>query len=298
MGRLALFVVDQPIRHAMYGSKTVNAVAQQISPPEPFQGGYGCFIRHDSLEDARKAPPPPRTSMFDDLCFYYQNHSRHLYLTEDPGSITLFAQKIVASQYMLLLSYYGFVLNHLSWSLTRKDSLDSFGMGRVQRAWSDLQAYHRRLKDHHHNIGLLILALQLSREPNSASHPANQPSARTHDAWKDTAPDFVYIETELERLKDHAKGLQSSFTSLAGIAGNRQSLDEARSVRILTVLGMTFLPMSLVASLLSMGGDYLPGESRFWVYWAVSIPSVVLVFGISWVATHRLIGQRFGAWRP
>jgi Mg2+ and Co2+ transporter CorA len=278
-----MLLVDEPLRHAMYGSKVDNAVAKQASGPEPFQGGYADFIRHDSLEDARKAPAPPRTSMFDDLCFYYRNHSKHLELTQSPGSVTLFAQKIIASEYLLLLGYYRFVLNHLSWTLTRQHSLGAFDVGRVERAWSDLQAYHRRLMDHHHNVGLLITALQLPRESKPATYHTNQPNP-----WKDTAPDFLHIETELERLKQHAEGLQNSFTSLAGIVVSRQSLDEARSVRVLTVLGMTFLPMSLVAGLLSMGGDYLAGETRFWVYWAASIPSVFLVFGLSWLAVHVL----------
>ncbi|KIW25000.1 uncharacterized protein PV07_10676 [Cladophialophora immunda] len=270
----------------MYGSKADNAIAKQESGPEPFQGGYADFIQYDSLEDARKALAPPRTSMFDDLCFYYRTHSNHLELTPNPGSVTLFAQKIVASEYLLLLSYYRFVLNHLSWTLTRKHSLGAFDVGRVERAWSDLQAYHRRLMDHRHNVGLLITALQLPRGSERVRCHTSQPSAPS--SWKDTASDFLHIETELERLKQHAEGLQNSFTSLAGIVGNRQSLDEARSVRVLTVLGMTFLPMSLVAALLSMSGDYLAGESRFWVYWAASVPSIILVFGLSWLAVHTM----------
>lgn len=249
-------------------------LSQHHADPEPFQGGYADFINYDTIEHGLATASPPRTSVLDDLCFYYEHHHKHLRLSEDPTSVTLFAQKIVASEYILILSYQRSLLSSLGWRLSRKDSLDVFDPSWVERAWSDLQSFQRRLEDHHRNVGLAISDLQLSRTATSSPH------------WTDTAQDFLHIEAQLDRLRNQANGLLNSFTSLAGIVGNRQSLDEARSVRVLTVLGMTFLPLSLVASLFSLSGNYQPGKDRFWVYWASSVPFVVLVFGLAWLAVH------------
>jgi hypothetical protein len=64
--------------------------------------------------------------------------------------------------------------------------------------------------------------------------------------------------------------------------GNRQSLFEARSVRLLTLLGMTVLPLSFTSGLFSMSGEYAPGNSHFWVFFAVSVTLIGLIFGITY----------------
>jgi hypothetical protein len=88
------------------------------------------------------------------------------------------------------------------------------------------------------------------------------------------------LSSELFRdLKKKAEGLVSSFTGLAGIVGNRQSLAEART------LGMIFLPLSFTSRIFSMQTAYVPGGSQFWIYIAVAIPLLFVVF-----ALPRLIG--------
>ena len=61
-----------------------------------------------------------------------------------------------------------------------------------------------------------------------------------------------------------------------------KSIEEARNSRLLATLGTVFLPLSLVASVLSMGGDFLPGNGRFWIYFALSLPlhivSLLIIF--------------------
>jgi hypothetical protein len=96
----------------------------------------------------------------------------------------------------------------------------------------------------------------------------------------DASEDFLTFEELYQNLKRKAEGLVSSFTGLAGIVGNRQSLTEARSVRLLTVLGMAFLPLSFTSGLFSMTAQYLPGASKFWVYLAIAIPLLLVIFAV------------------
>ena len=92
-----------------------------------------------------------------------------------------------------------------------------------------------------------------------------------------TPEDFATLDDLFQSLKKQAESLVSSFTGLAGIVGNRQSLNEARSVRFLTALGMAFLPLSFTSGLYSMTAPYLPGASKFWVYSVVSIPLLFVI---------------------
>jgi Mg2+ and Co2+ transporter CorA len=100
--------------------------------------------------------------------------------------------------------------------------------------------------------------------------------------WVNTRKDFKAIELRLLQLKAKSDNLIASFGGLASMVSNRQSLVEARTVRLLTILGMTFLPLSFTSGLFSMAGSFTPGGSQFWVYFAVSIPLVLLIFFFSW----------------
>ena len=104
--------------------------------------------------------------------------------------------------------------------------------------------------------------------------------------WMRTTEDFTNIEEQFLSLRQKAESLLNSFTGLAGMVGNRQSLDEARSVGLLTVLGIAFVPLSLVASLFSMSDEYRPGAGNFWVYFAVSIPFVALMFAMALLSMY------------
>jgi hypothetical protein len=86
----------------------------------PFQGGYLDFLGFDTL--MRKSnggfkDGPPRTCLYDDLCFYFENHSDILFEAEGATPAFMastFLKKIVASHYMKLIDYYEIVLQRLS----------------------------------------------------------------------------------------------------------------------------------------------------------------------------------------
>ena len=49
-------------------------------------------------------------------------------------------------------------------------------------------------------------------------------------------------------------------------------------MKVLTVLGLVFIPLAFTCGLLSMNDRYLPGTGLFWIYWAVALPLIILVF--------------------
>jgi len=76
------------------------------------------------------------------------------------------------------------------------------------------------------------------------------------------------------------------------------SLAEEKAVRALTIVGMLYLPLEFTAGLFSMGQDYGPGQSRFWVYWVVAVPSVCLASVMYiFVVKVMLSGAMDGKWK-
>lgn len=49
-------------------------------------------------------------------------------------------------------------------------------------------------------------------------------------------------------------------------------IDGTRGVVRLTSIAIIFAPVSVIAGVFAMGGDYAAGAKKFWVFWAVSIP--------------------------
>lgn len=245
-------------------------MARAINAPQTWQGGYNDFIKYSTVQEAVDAETPPRTSTFDDLCFYHTQHCKHLQLDSDPKSATSFAQKLVASEYMLLIEYNRFLLYHIGWKLSRQNSFEIFNSVWVEQTWSDLNSFHCRIQTHHQNIVMVTANLELKKS--------------TTKGWMNTTADFAHIEEQFLSLRQKGEILLDSFSGLAGMVGNRQSLDEARSVGLLTFLGIAFVPLSLVASLFSMSDEYRPGAEDFWVYFAVSIPFVALTFAMAFLS--------------
>jgi hypothetical protein len=58
---------------------------------------------------------------------------------------------------------------------------------------------------------------------------------------------------------------------------SHRSVSEASDVRRLTYIAIVFIPLSFIATLFSMGDDFLPGKTNFWLYWVTSIPITLLV---------------------
>ncbi|KAF2268737.1 hypothetical protein CC78DRAFT_551196 [Lojkania enalia] len=102
-------------------------------------------------------------------------------------------------------------------------------------------------------------------------------------------------------VQDLARAVEGLTQSLAmgylqyiTIQEARISNMNARSLSRITVLTMLFIPLSTVASIFSMSGDYLPGSAKSWVFWAVAIPILIILASIYW--RQRMICN-FGASR-
>ena len=263
--------LDEQLKRVLgHNGNTADFLPQnlELELPQPFKGGYADFVEYAGLLEAAHIPTQPRTSLFDDLNYYHLNHHRHLELTQDPRSATLFLQKIMAAEVQVVNKYTKTLLHHLGWLLSQRRDFRHVDTTWVEECWNDLLFTFRRVYLHKKANEDRMRALSLT-EPRQ--------SFNTRD-WKDTRSDYMSIATDLDEQIRLSETLISSFTGLASIVGTRRSLDEARSVRILSVLAMTFLPLSLTASIFSMSNEYGPGQPKFAQFFAVSLPLLVVVF--------------------
>ena len=288
---LAVILCDPPVEHVLmqvdhpnidlairskYSRWMPQNPIKQEAPNTPFSGGYLDFVKHP--EFGHNVPNgPPRTSMLEDLCFYWTEHGDKLEENLGPTFPTLFMHKIVASHYMQLLEFARANIANLEFQLSRRDSLKNIHIPWIEAQWSDLQAWSWRCSEYIEQVEAILIS-------SGASISASPDQGQRGD-WKSCDRDFQYIHYRLKTLKIRVDLFINSITGLAGIAGNRhalleakRSLQETMRIKTLTLLGMVFLPLAFCTGFFSMNDQYLPGASSFWVYLAVAIPLVVGVF--------------------
>jgi len=273
---LAIIFLDAPIRDVLPGMK-FGSPERTSWPSEPYQGGYSDFVNYTDLPDACRTSGPSRESMLEDICYYWTNHQTCVNNLEEPIVSTIFLKKIVASNYLVLIEYIRGMLSNLeiAWARQEQD-ISEIKIAWAEQTWSELQSWSRRCSEYCENVESILDGLGIPLSESQASRE-----------WSSCEKDFHVVSRKLRTLKSRSDTLTSSLTGLAGILGNKQalkeanrSLHEAKSVKILTLLGMMFLPLSLTSQILSMSERFLPGPGQFWIYVAVATPLMVLVFVI------------------
>jgi Mg2+ and Co2+ transporter CorA len=112
---------------------------------------------------------------------------------------------------------------------------------------------------------------------------------------KKDAQDWIYVHKKLSLWESRVRDLVDSAHCSITLIESTKSIEEARATRLLAILGTVFIPLSLVASILSMGGDFLPGNSQFWVYFVMSLPPLLLSLTI--VFASPMVLKRVESWR-
>ena len=274
---IAVIFLDPPvcnIRPDVGYTENMNSI--------PYQGGYPDFIKFTTLKDVCRTSGPSRESMLEDICYYWTNHASCIDVQGDPAVSTIFLKKIIASNYLVLIEHGRAMLGTLELSLSRQgQDISELQIAWAEQRWSDLQSWSRRYSEYCENVESIIDDTRISSPEEDASND-----------WLSSKHDFRIIHRKLCNHKRRSEALISSLTGLAGILGSRQtlkeanrSLHEAKRVKILTSLGMVFAPWFLTSGIFSMSDKFLPGAKSFWIYFAVTIPLVPVVFGVAFLIT-------------
>jgi Mg2+ and Co2+ transporter CorA len=97
---------------------------------------------------------------------------------------------------------------------------------------------------------------------------------------KDIKGDFKYLQDKVLGTAGRIEKNINLLTALVSIGEGKQALDENHGIARLTLVTV-FLPFSTAAKIFSIQGGYGPGQSTFWLYWAIAIPLTVFVLPLS-----------------
>lgn len=98
-------------------------------------------------------------------------------------------------------------------------------------------------------------------------------------ALREAQQDFPTVHSGMSPLHQQVDALSAMADDLANLKVALKGIQDSDFGARLSVFASVVFPLTLVASILSMGDDYLPGRRNFWVFWASSLPPA-LVFAL------------------
>ncbi|KAH8655502.1 hypothetical protein BX600DRAFT_69427 [Xylariales sp. PMI_506] len=95
-------------------------------------------------------------------------------------------------------------------------------------------------------------------------------------ALRGAQKDFLTLNSRLRPLHARVESLGSIANDLANLRAAFKGIYDGEFGLRLSLFASIVFPLTLIASIMSMGDDFSPGKQRFWIFWAASIPFVIL----------------------
>lgn len=285
-----LVLVDPPVTECTQGSNEGGIVRHLNNGP--YQYGYVDFTPWEGAREALLAqqPGPSRKCVYDDI-YFYLTHSVPEHLAPTPDIPALIIQKLVLSNTIAFVEFLKSIISRLEMRIIlSKDIKHCAWLGETM---SELFAWKRRIAEYCEESEAALDDLSIL-----AGHEGQLTDGS--DCWSECHNDFRYVHRRILNFKTRIFELITSANALIGLVeaqksveaavasqraadasteATKASLGEAKASRTLAVIGVLFLPFSFTASLLSLGQDFGPGQPRFWIYWAVALPTVCIGLG-------------------
>ncbi|KAN0108770.1 hypothetical protein V8E51_008512 [Hyaloscypha variabilis] len=257
-------------KHYLYPE--MNALHELPEDPSEWASAYGC---------------PLYVSVFDDVLNDFASKSQDISELDNPLAVVSFPRKLIIG---IMLAYlrrrYLNLLRiqktHIKPTHTlRNNYLSNFSEGALS-SWHDeffdfivgsCAAMKELIREMDENV--VSLGLPMSNRAARDSNDAKVPLQSEIDGWKSVL-DLAHVVEGL------TSALATGYLQYITIQEARISNGNAQSLSKITVLTMLFIPLSTVASIFSMGGDFLPGNSSAWVFWVVSIPVLMMLAYLYW----------------
>ncbi|KAJ5126363.1 hypothetical protein N7448_005668 [Penicillium atrosanguineum] len=262
----------------------------QIQWSKPYHAGYSDLR---PWESNRTVSAPSRQSMFDDVIFYWlRADGREIDAVFDSCvNTTLFVHQIVACHWYKLLDLQFKPLSTVD--ITSKTKRRGSPEKSVSTAeWrEELKYYNERLS----LLGILQrrlmwykqeMILNLERLGFAPHGAGDDTSIVTPSSLRIAGQDLQATLYELDRCESRVDNLVGVVTDSINLSSALRSLHDARFGLQLSIFGAVFFPITLVAAIFSMGGDYSPGSKHFWVPWVIPVPLVTILILMIWQAHH------------
>ena len=136
---------------------------------------------------------------------------------------------------------------------------------------AEVHLFRRRLSWYHEEIEMSLRSAGISPTPGNPGSDSKEED------------DFITIFSSLNKCREKIESLTPVVTGMLSVEQANMSMREAQSISKLTYVALLFLPLSLIASIFSMGGDFAPGNHLFWVYFTVAAPATMVILVLSWI---------------
>lgn len=102
--------------------------------------------------------------------------------------------------------------------------------------------------------------------------------------------DLTHLKDKFDRYAHAFERVVPIATSVVQISEHRRSVADSAALRRLTYIAFVFVPASWVAAIFSMASEFGPGQPKFWVYFAVSVPfCAAIILGSLLVSGTNLV---------
>ena len=190
----------------------------------------------------------------------------------------IFLKKIVASNWNVMLEFVWAKLSQIEYDLGSSEIKEMGGqqehLNQLAEILNDVNLFRRRL---------LWYLDQVESSSRSMGININE----TSDG---EGKELLSVFQRLQGLKEKVESLTSVVTGMLSIRQAELNIRQAdisqretKLVSRLTFVALVFIPLSYTASIFSMGGDFLPGSSHFWVYIAAAVPMTFIVLALAWL---------------
>lgn len=236
---------------------------------KPFLGLYEDFmLPSDHGQNFQPTAKPRGIGIADDLSHYWERSIPCCFDPKNPTiqSLAYYPLRIIAAEWVKYIAVMNTCLVNHEYRPDKGSALGKFEM-----SLRELQSWRRRSIISQRKIQSILSRLESWKAKNPNDTALLQP----------LITDYQYISLRIDEYGRMLENTVSTVTSAVQIFEARRAFTETSNVTRLTGLALFFIPLSYVSSLFSMQSSNAPGNSKFWVYFAVAIPLMLLVVGVS-----------------
>ncbi|KAI1823540.1 hypothetical protein F4861DRAFT_509771 [Xylaria intraflava] len=244
-----------------------------------------------SYEAVNTESPPQQGNFFEDFVFWAQQTNLYPnFNTEDTPKALIPMQvllHLVGSEWLTMSDYIKTRITQLDWEIMKPEF---FGLGKegVTKMLQKLHMWRRLVPLYREMVGEAIRHVdQFSpRIQRCTAASGTSPTTEMPHMENETQPssiesyrqDYSLVLSQLEEYQRRVDQLTSVVTAIISIENSQRSLQDNQNIGRLTWLATIFIPLSLIAGVLSIQPDIRQIDRyTFTVYFATSLPLAFVI---------------------
>lgn len=207
---------------------------------------------------------PKMVSLFEDMLTLYPRTVRNS--TLEPNSCTDVCRRLVLSAWTARVRIIEAQVAQERTDMSMGDGLAARNTRKIfilpwARPWQP-EDFNRLVR-----ASAVLQSIDAELRSNLNALGVDTSEAQFLDPWEVTA--WKNLREAIQLQKFRVDSILETYMQAISV---RQSINAG----YLTSMATIFIPVSLVAAVFSMGGEFAAGESLFWVFWVVAVPVTLL----------------------